>query len=143
MKMDFSGIKVENEEQFMQIVHQLNHEIEFCNITKPKTEQEPLLDAVYLLNRYRKMKRQEKKKAFRERYDCEYCLYDERPRRCHTTPERGCPLENGKHIKEVEKMPTCCKDQEGDCPYGNEVGTCFGLCYQQILSDFYKERKNR
>ena len=143
MKNDFSGIKVDSEEQFMQLVHQLNQDIEFHNITKPKAEQKPLLDLSYLLKRYRKIKRQEAKKAFREIYDCEYCLYNERPRRCHTAPERGCPLEYGKQIKEVEKIPTCPKDQEGYCPYGNEVGTCFGFCYQQILSKFYKKRSGR
>jgi len=143
MKMDFSSIKAASEEQFMQLVHRLNQDIEFRNITKAKAERESLLDVSYLLKRYRKMKHQEEKKAFRERYDCDYCLYNERPRRCHTTPERGCPLENGKQIKEVEKMPTCPKDQNGNCPYGNEVGTCFGFCYQQILPEFYKERSGR
>ena len=43
--------------------------------------------------------------------------------------------------KNVEKIK-CPKDKEGNCPYGNEVGTCFGFCMQKIVNEFKEERRS-
>lgn len=142
MQIDLSNVKIDKEEQLIELVKQLNCEIEFSNITKSKAEKEPLLDLEYLLKRYRKIKFQDDKKAFRNLYDCEYCLYYEKSRRCHATQAKGCPLEleNRMQEKEIMKRPICPRNQEGNCPYGNEVGTCFGLCWKEILLEFYGEK---
>lgn len=142
MREDLWNVKIENEKQFIKLFNQLNVEIEFQNITKPKEEKEPLLDIGYLLKRYRKLKYQEEKNVFRKLHDCESCLYYKKPKRCPAIPKKGCPLESGQERKD-EKMPkqfSCLKDREGNCPYGNEVGTCFGVCWKEILSVFYKQK---
>ncbi len=36
----------------------------------------------------------------------------------------------------------CPKDTIGNCPYGNDVGTCFGFCWQEILKEFRAKRGN-
>ncbi len=137
------GVADASEDQFVKLVNQLNQDIEFRNSTKSKTEQEQLLNLTYLLKRYRKIKMLENKKVFREIYDCEYCLYYEKPRRCPATPRKGCPLEKGIPVKEREKLPCCPNDRKGNFPYANEAATCFGFCYQKILSEFYKRREDR
>jgi hypothetical protein len=40
-----------------------------------------------------------------------------------------CPV-----IEEKITREKCSKDKEGNCPYGNEVGTCFGYCWKELLS---------
>ena len=67
---------------------------------------------------------------FREKHECIKCLRYQWPRTCFET--RKCPFDDGAKTKEilVVKQPTCPKDLKGNCPYGNEVGTCFGHCYQ-------------
>lgn len=140
MQEDLSDVKIYSEEKFMELVNQLNADIAFNNSTKPKKRKEPLLDMEYLLKRYRSIKGREVRKAFKELYDCEYCFYFEKPRKCYAS-ER-CPLEMGKGLKKKEtvRLPTCPKDKEGNCPYGNDVGTCFGFCLQEILSEFHKNK---
>lgn len=139
MQVDLSNLKIQNEKQFIELVNQLNTDIAFRNITKSKPEKEPLLNLEYLLKQYRKIKDREDKKAFRKLHDCEYCLYFEKPRRCYATEQ--CPLELGKGLKKkvIVKRPICPKDRKGGCPYGNDVGTCFGFCFQEILSEFHKK----
>ena len=36
----------------------------------------------------------------------------------------------------------CHKDEIGNCPYGNDVGTCFGFCMRAILQE-QRERKRK
>lgn len=83
-------------------------------------------------------------KAFREKYNCRNCSYYKKPRRCFA--EKICPLEEGEIPRLVNKikskLPKCPKDKVGDCPYGNENGTCFGFCWLDILKE-YRERKKQ
>lgn len=143
MQMDLSDVKIDGREKFIEFIKQLNADIESGNIAKAKEEKESLLNLEYLLRQYRKIKSKEDKKVFREFYDCEYCLYYQKPRRCYAA--KDCPLEVGKEIKkkEVVKLPTCPKDKEGNCPYGNEVGTCFGFCLKEILAEFYNKKRDQ
>lgn len=43
----------------------------------------------------------------------------------------------------VKNFLPCPKDDVGNCPYGNESGTCFGYCWKEILRDFYKAKENK
>ncbi len=140
--INIQEINVKNEQELIALVKQINAEIEFPNITREATEKEKTLNLDYLLKRYRTIKGREDTKDFREKHDCEYCLYYERPRKCFEKIK--CPLESGKEFKEkeiVEKIK-CPKDKEGNCPYGNEVGTCFGFCMQKIVNEFKEERRS-
>ena len=40
------------------------------------------------------------------------------------------------------KPNKCYGDEVGNCPYSNEVGTCFGFCMKDILKE-QRERKHR
>ena len=143
MQMDIYKVEIENKEQFMELVKQLNLDIAFRNTTRSGAEKEPLLNLEYLLKRYHKIKAREEKNALRKLHDCDYCLYYEKPRRCYATKQ--CPMEMEKRImkKEEVKQPTCQRDKEGNCPYGNAVGTCFGFCFQEILAEFHGNKKER
>ena len=46
--------------------------------------------------------------------------------------------------REVELMKPniCYRDEGGNCPYSNEVGTCFGFCMKEILKE-QRERKQK
>ena len=96
----------------------------------------------FLLQIFDKIKYRMEREAFRKKYGCLDCLYYEKPRRCFET--KYCPLEDGKEPKKTEQLPKprCPNDIKGDCPYGNELGTCFGFCWQEILSE-RRERKRR
>lgn len=139
MRLDLFNIKIDNEKQLIEFVNQLNMELANSNSVNSEMEQETLINIGYILKRYRKIKEREEKKVFREVHDCEYCLYYRNPRRCSVT--KWCPMESGNKTgeKEVSKLPICPKDKEGNCPYGNEIGTCFGFCLQKILSEFNKK----
>lgn len=133
--------KIKSEKEFIKLIEDINTDIEFNNLRKSIFDREKLLDKNYLLKRYREIKRREDKKSFREKHDCEYCLYYEKPRRCFET--RYCPLEEGKDFEEAKnkKKSNCPKDKEGNCPYANDVGTCFGFCMVEIIKEV-KERKD-
>lgn len=141
MQIDLSKAEIKNKEQFMELVKQLNLDIAFRNTTSSRIEKEPLLDLEYLLKRYHKIMAREEKKELRKIHDCEYCLYYEKPKRCYTTKE--CPLERGERSKKKEdiRLSTCPRDKEGNCPYGNDVGTCFGFCFQEMLIEYHANKK--
>lgn len=140
--IDFLGINVKNEQELIALAKQINNDIEFANRTRSVADKEKTLNLDYLLRRYRNIKGREDAKSFREKHDCLYCLYFERPRRCFGKTQ--CPLEVGKEFeeKEVVLKIKCPRDKEGNCPYGNEVGTCFGFCMQQIVKEFKEERRS-
>ena len=82
-----------------------------------------------------------KVKLFREIHNCKHCYFFEKPRRCPAM--NICPLAEMKmpETVRVKKFLPCPKDDEGNCPYGNEAGTCFGYCWKDILRDFYKAKE--
>ena len=59
--------------------------------------------------------------------------------------EKVCiTLEVREDIKERESVEKtrCPKDKEGNCPYGNEVGICFGFCMQKSVKEFKEGRRS-
>ncbi len=86
-------------------------------------------------------------KQYRREHDCKYCKYYEKPRKCngefHCLIEEEQILEQKRRQeKRPDKQRKCPKDTEGNCPYGNDVGTCFGFCWQEILKEFRAKRGN-
>jgi hypothetical protein len=84
-----------------------------------------------------KHKRQLKKsewldvKKFKVFYDCLNCLYKDEYHFCFLNqeckvvdyPENGCKIYFD-------------KEECNGCPYGNEIGTCFGFCIRAILDEY-------
>lgn len=66
-------------------------------------------------------------KEFRKKHNCKSCLYYKKTKRC--VGLLVCPLEIE---KEVEKK-RCPLDKDGNCPYPNDAGTCFGFCVKDLL----------
>ena len=64
---------------------------------------------------------------FIKKYGCKVCLYEQERMKCYIA--KFCPV-----IEEKITREKCSKDKEGNCPYGNEVGTCFGYCWKELLS---------
>ena len=135
-------MKVESKQDLIKLVKRMNEDIEFKNITRPDNDKLEVLDLDYILKRYRTIKYNDDLKAFRKNHDCHYCLYFEKPRRCEA--KKKCPLDSGNEFdeKEIVEKIKCPKDKEGNCPYGNEVGTCFGFCMQKIVNEFKEERRS-
>lgn len=129
----FQGVEVGSVEEFEVLIDQLNTDIEFSNYFSRDKEKEELLDKRELVKRYKQIVKRDKAKEFKEKYECHYCFYYAKPRRCFAT--EVCPLEKGIQIKEKSrnKKPRCPKDKIGNCSLGNEVGTCFFFCYKDIL----------
>jgi hypothetical protein len=138
---DFPQAKIQSKEELIKYVEQCNNEIEFDNYLKPVDQRDPLLDMDYILKRYGQISYRERAQNFREKHDCKYCLYYEKPRQCFET--KKCPLDlDGSYAKtKVAFVPTCSRDLEGKCPYGNEVGTCFGCCYRDVLKGYRENKK--
>lgn len=139
---DFPKAKIQSKEELIKYVEQCNNEIEFDDYLKPVNQRDPLLDLDYILKRYGQMSYLEREQNFREKYDCKYCLYYEKPRQCFET--KKCPLDSDRSFSKikVEFVPTCSKDLEGVCPYKNEVGTCFGPCLREIVKEYRTRKKN-
>lgn len=129
-------------EQFQNIVCCINSEIERINSAMPEGGRMEYLDQQFLLQTFDKIKYRMEREAFRKKYGCLDCFFHEKPRRCFAT--RDCPLVEGGELRKREQLPKprCPNDIQGDCPYGNETGTCFGFCWQEILSE-HRERKHR
>lgn len=141
MQFNLKGITINSEEDFLKLIEQINTDIEFDNYFKKDKPAEKLLDKKYLITRYRALAAKEKRKSFREEHDCKYCLYYEN-KSCKA--DRVCPIEvqeKAENNRKPEKAK-CSKDKEGNCPYGNDVGTCFGFCWRKILDEHY-ETKNK
>lgn len=142
MFKDFPKVKIHSKEELIKYVEQCNNEIEFDNYLKPVDQRDPLLDLDYILKRYGQINYRERAQSFREKHDCKYCLYYEKPRQCFET--KKCPLESDGFFPEMKIpfVPTCSKDLEGICPYKNEVGTCFGPCLREIVKEYRARKKN-
>ena len=64
---------------------------------------------------------------FAKKNGCKVCLYEQERMKCYIA--KICPV-----MDEKMNRGKCYKDKEGNCPYGNEVGTCFGYCWKDLLS---------
>jgi len=125
-------VDVGSREELIRLVTLMNEEIENINAIRKDGEKQELLNLKYLLNRYDAITSKDRIKMFREKHGCKDCLYYQKPERCRAT--KSCPLDKGSiHSRQPEKY-RCPKDSKGDCPYGNEVGTCFGHCWENILA---------
>lgn len=134
-------LNVNSEQELIDLVQAINDDIEFQNLTKEDEDKQEPLDINYLLKRYRTIKRRDAIEDFREEHDCAHCFYYEKPRRCKAIDK--CFLDEDEvQNMDTEKKTRCSRDSEGTCPYGNEVGTCFGYCWKEILDEF-KEKKRQ
>ncbi len=141
MGYELKKMKVESYMQFKELVNKLNREIEEANALVSEEERRELLDEEYLLRRYQEISSRVRREAFIDRYDCKRCLHYEKFLECMKTEQ--CLLEKyEKTAQWWKKQKKCSKDKDGTCPYGNEVGTCFGFCMRDILSEM-QERKRR
>lgn len=135
------NLNVNTEQELIDLVQAINADIEFQNLTRADGEKQELLDIKYLLKRFRTIKNRDSIKEFRIKHDCAHCYYFEKPRRCKGMDK--CFLDEDEVPEpEIEERPRCSRDKEGNCPYGNEVGTCFGYCWKEILNEF-KEKKRQ
>ena len=129
-------IQIDNVFDLINYVSELNAGIRERNKILPPDKREKELNLSYILKRYEKMKRKEEIAEFREKHECKYCLYFDKPRRCMAAD--NCPIENefDWKIKEEKRYIQCPRYEiEGPCPYGNEVGTCFGYCARDIVKE--------
>jgi len=135
-------LNVKSEQDLIDLVQKINDDIEFQNLINKDGEKKELLDVKYLLKRYRTIKRRDSVKEFRLKHDCANCLYYEKPRRCEARDY--CFLDEDDMVEpEVSVKVKCHKDKEGNCPYGNEVGTCFGFCLRKILEEHQDKKKKQ
>ncbi len=110
----------------------INNEIQNLNTKRCSRTKIELLNRESSIRLYWKKHRRMEIATFRKKYGCLDCWLFEKPREC-----RGmdiCPIESDmiETPKKIKK-PTCHLDKIGNCPYGNEVGTCFNYCYKDIL----------
>ena len=127
--------------QFKELVNKLNREIEEANALVSEEERRELFNEEYLLRRYLEISSRVRREVFVDKYNCKQCLYYEKIHECMKTEH--CLLENYERLRSRWKwQKNCSKDKDGTCPYGNEVGTCFGFCMRDILSEM-QERKRR
>lgn len=132
-------LNVSSEQELIDLVEAINTDIEFQNLIRKNEEMQELLDIKYLLRRFRSIKHRDKIKEFRIKHDCAHCYYYEKPRRCKGMDK--CYLEDDEAQEpEMGENHHCSRDKEGDCPYANEAGTCFGYCWKEILNEFKKKK---
>lgn len=139
---NITGVNLRSEAQFQAYIHDLNVSICVENLSRKADEKQALLNEAYLLKRYRQIVRKEREKEFSKTHNCKYCLYHKEPYQCRA--KEKCPIEMWRlaHIRRIGKQQqrkqTCPLDKEGNCPYGNEVGTCFGFCLKGIMEETKK-----
>lgn len=139
---DYKQLPVRTEQEFIDLVNEINTDIEFENISKSDADKQKTLDLNYLLKRYKTIQERANLKAFQEENDCKYCVHIKNSRRCFE--KKKCRLEKGKGIESkinVQK-PKCPRNKKGSCPYENEVGRCFGFCMQKIIEEYKEERRS-
>ncbi len=132
---------IDNIFDLISYVTELNMEIRKRNEECPDGEQEKELNLSYILKRYEKIKKQEEIQQFRELHECRYCLYFDKPRRCMAIDT--CPIEGEfPNLKKPEKPKLRCPkyNHEKSCPYGNDVGTCFGFCAKEAMEEIKKAK---
>lgn len=83
-------------------------------------------------------------REFRSTHDCKCCMYYQTDK-CKA--DMQCYLEkterNEHSALQAMRIKKGCLTKEGkECPYGNEVGTCFGFCMIKILEEM-KENETK
>ena len=72
-------------------------------------------------------------KQFQAKYDCKHCQFYEKPRQCKAIGE--CLIEaNVAKLKSNRIKDKFYKEECKGCPYANETGTCFHICFKNILA---------
>ncbi len=132
--------QIHSREDLIKLVNYINTEISCLNQTLEKKEKLEIMSLDMVLKRYDKMEISRVRSEFRIAHDCYYCLYWSGANRCKA--EKYCPLDDEGEM-EKPKLSTCSKDLEMSCPYGNEVGTCFGFCMREILMELKQKMNNR
>lgn len=132
--------QIHSREDLIELVNHINTEISCLNQTLSKKERLGLMNLDMILKRYDKMEITKARSEFRIAHDCYYCLYWSRSNRCKA--EKYCPLDHEGEM-EIPRPLTCSKDLEMTCPYGNEVGTCFGFCINGIITELKQKINNR
>ncbi|SFQ08603.1 hypothetical protein SAMN02910358_00690 [Lachnospiraceae bacterium XBB1006] len=88
-----------------------------------------------------RMSKEEKREVlkFIRKHDCTYCTENDGILKCFEN--RRCKCVKGDYSK-TKVLKRCPRDEVGNCPYANETGTCFVVCFQKILQEFHeKEQK--
>ena len=126
MKRELDGKNIKNEKELRAYLR--SHQF-----PEPIDEEE-------MVRLYRKMMNRLKINEFRAVNDCKHCYYFQQ-RMCKAMG--NCLMESMSLAKNEEKYSLRCpRDLDGDCPYGNEVGTCFGFCMRDIVREM-RERKRK
>ena len=126
--------QIHSREDLIELVNHINSEISCQNHALAKKERLELMNLDLILQLYDKMEISRARSEFRIDHDCYYCLHWAGSNHCKA--EKHCPLDDVKMMEmKKPKQPTCSKDLEMTCPYGNEVGTCFGFCIKEIITE--------
>ncbi len=76
-------------------------------------------------------------RKFKEQHGCVQCLYKQSIANCFKLKKCFINTEKARAF-----ISMCPKDDTGDCPYGNDAGTCFGFCMREIVQE-HRERKRK
>lgn len=132
--------QIHSRKDLIELVDQINLEISGLNQTLERKDKLELMNLDMILKHYDKVGISRVRSEFRIDHDCYYCPYWNIPNRCKA--EKYCQL-NDEREMEKPKQPTCSKDLEMTCPYGNKVGTCFGFCMKEIITELKKRINHR
>ena len=79
---------------------------------------------------------------YRDKHDCTYCMYYKTDKcdsnfRCYLEE-----TERNEHssLQAMRIRKGCLTETGKECPYGNDVGTCFGVCMRKILDELKENR---
>lgn len=143
MELDFSDAVINSEHELVVYAKRKNREIRSFKKSHPDNPLQPEIDIEYLRRLYRERKHYEERlrmKQFFVEYGCWDCTEKERVDRCFKKQKcKYAEVQDDNRIKKAR----CPRDETGTCPYGNEVGTCFGFCYREILKGLNEGRRNQ
>ena len=143
MELDFSNVSIKSEKELVAYARRKNRRIRTYNKKHPNDSQMEELDITLLRRLYRERvvsDERNRKRAFMKKYDCRDCLEIELIEECFKNQK--CKYAEVNDVQKAKK-PRCPHDETGNCPYGNESGTCFGFCYREILQEFTERRRNQ
>ena len=143
MELDFSNVNIKNEKELIAYARRKNRRIRTYNKKHPNELSMEELDIMLLRRLYRERLvsgEKNRMKAFMKMYECRDCAEIELIEECFKNQK--CKYAEVNDVQKFQK-PRCPNDETGNCPYGNESGTCFGICYREILQEFTERRRNR